>query len=190
MEVLFSGIKKMIYLYLFLAVFQQILPDSQYQKYVRFFSGLIFAAVILSPVLQLFHGENLVEQIEFEELFQEMEQVQLDYSYMDDTQQQYYAQEIEAEVIQKVEALAQKQGWTVSEIEVDVAEDVSAIEAISVKVGQETSEKESEVEIVPVASIFDANTEEETESEASIKLQEAISLYFELEEGQVKVFEV
>ncbi len=54
---LVSWVKQTVCLVIFLNMALQILPDSRYVKYIRFFSGLILIAALMNPVVS-FLGED------------------------------------------------------------------------------------------------------------------------------------
>lgn len=41
----------------------QMLPDSDYRKYIRFFTGLVLIALLLTPVLKTLHAGDLKTEI-------------------------------------------------------------------------------------------------------------------------------
>ena len=65
------------YLVIFTAVLH-VLPGEQYQKYVRFFTGLVIVVLLFSPLFKLLGIEHLFqgfrENAEYRQLQKEMEQ--------------------------------------------------------------------------------------------------------------------
>ena len=65
------------YLVIFTAVLH-VLPGEQYQKYVRFFTGLVIVVLLFSPLFKLLGMEHLFqgfrENVEYLQLQKEMEQ--------------------------------------------------------------------------------------------------------------------
>ena len=65
------------YLVIFTAVLH-VLPGEQYQKYVRFFTGLVIVVLLFSPLFKLLGMEHLFqgfrENAEYRQLQKEMEQ--------------------------------------------------------------------------------------------------------------------
>ena len=65
------------YLVIFTAVLH-VLPGEQYQKYVRFFTGLVIVVLLFSPLFKLLGMEQLFqgfrENAEYRQLQKEMEQ--------------------------------------------------------------------------------------------------------------------
>ncbi len=60
---LMTWIRQIIYVFVFLVLILQILPSGNYQKYVRFFAGLIFAAILLGPLISLICGTDVRDLI-------------------------------------------------------------------------------------------------------------------------------
>lgn len=66
--VLYEWVRNLVCYQLLSSVILNILPGNMYQKYVRFFLGMLFIMITLQPVLELF---DLTEQIN-REYVQEM----------------------------------------------------------------------------------------------------------------------
>lgn len=92
---------------IFLTVFLQLLPGKQYEKYVRFFAGLIWILVVMQPVLQLFHLENPVNGI-VQILSQYQEEPRTE-ARLDEAQlQQYQAQAWQKQVREAVTTVVEE----------------------------------------------------------------------------------
>lgn len=65
-----------VYLILIEAIFHA-LPESEYRKYVRFFSGMVLILLILTPVFRLFGMDgsinNFYKSREYEQKIEEIE---------------------------------------------------------------------------------------------------------------------
>lgn len=60
------------YLVILVAVMQMI-PQSSYQKYIRFFAGMILILMLAGPIVKLF-GMTDFQSIEYQSVLQEMEE--------------------------------------------------------------------------------------------------------------------
>lgn len=60
------------YLVVLVAVMQMI-PQSSYQKYIRFFAGMILILMLAGPIVKLF-GMTDFQSIEYQSVLQEMEE--------------------------------------------------------------------------------------------------------------------
>ncbi|MEI3340579.1 MAG: stage III sporulation protein AF [Eubacterium sp.] len=101
MTELLEWVKKMIYLSVFLTLILHILPEGSYRKYVRFFAGLIFIVTVMAPMVQLVHRGSLEEAILSEISREKEREVELDFSYMEEIQQEKIKELIEAEQSQE-----------------------------------------------------------------------------------------
>lgn len=63
MAELFSWVKNIAYLTIFITVIVHILPDRKYEKYLRLYMGVLLILFILSPAAKLFHIEDTLENI-------------------------------------------------------------------------------------------------------------------------------
>lgn len=50
MEAVYSWVKNIIYYMIFLSVVNNLLADSKYEKYIRFFAGMVLILLIVSPL--------------------------------------------------------------------------------------------------------------------------------------------
>ena len=60
MEAVYGWVKNIIYYMIFLSVVNNLLADSKYGKYIRFFSGMVLILLVVSPFTG---GLHLDEQI-------------------------------------------------------------------------------------------------------------------------------
>lgn len=60
------------YLVILVAVMQMI-PQNSYQKYIRFFAGMILILMLAGPIIKLF-GMTDFQSIEYQSVLQEMEE--------------------------------------------------------------------------------------------------------------------
>lgn len=65
MEIFYDWIQKLAFFAVLSTVILQMVPDCGFQKYVRFFTGLIMAVVLISPVLEL-----MDKKVDFEKVYQ------------------------------------------------------------------------------------------------------------------------
>ena len=63
MEIIYNWILKLSFFAVLGSVILQMIPDHGFQKYVRFVLGLILAAVLVVPVLELFDKRTAFEEI-------------------------------------------------------------------------------------------------------------------------------
>ena len=63
MEMIYNWILKLSFFAVLGSVILQMIPDHEFQKYVRFVLGLILAAMLVVPVLELFDKKAAFEEI-------------------------------------------------------------------------------------------------------------------------------
>ena len=63
MEMIYNWILKLSFFAVLGSVILQMIPDHGFQKYVRFVLGLILAAMLVTPVLELFDKRTAFEEI-------------------------------------------------------------------------------------------------------------------------------
>lgn len=202
MDRIFDWIKSFIYFGLFLTILMQLLPDVKYKKYVRFFAGMIFIVLVMGPVFRIFSDDNIldtaVEKLEYQ---QEQETVRMDFSYMEQEQQEYYRQKVLASAEEIIEQEAAGQGFSVVDSQIGQNEETNEVRNVTVTVqNAENEEKtqEDQKDITAVEAIriqiSDENGEQKNEatplvSAKAVKLQEEIADLFGIPEKQVKILE-
>ena len=60
MEAVYGWVKSMIYYMIFMSAANNLLADSKYEKYIRFFAGMVLILLVISPFTG---GLRLDEQI-------------------------------------------------------------------------------------------------------------------------------
>ncbi len=139
MSVIYEWVKNIIVFYIIMTAVMHLLPKSNYQKYVRFFCGLLLIVMVLTPVLEiLFHPDYLLNKISYQSFWQEMEAAKLDVEGMEEVQSQTFKQEYEKAIGKDISALAEGKGIVVEQMTVELSEDYSLKEiAMSVRFGDE-----------------------------------------------------
>lgn len=140
MAEIYEWIKRMIYLTIFLTILLQILPKGSYRKYVKFFAGLIFVITVLNPLMGIFTQEDweekLLDGILYEEKVREGE---LDFAYMEERQQEYYARSMETAVREMAEQAADDVGVEIVDVAVESSKDDGALQLVKVQVDTSSS---------------------------------------------------
>ncbi|MCI5700426.1 MAG: stage III sporulation protein AF [Lachnospiraceae bacterium] len=82
MELIYEWMRNLVFYSLLVSVVMNVLPDSEYQKYIRFFLGMLLIIVVITPVLQILGlDETLAANyniLSLEESWQEtMDQVEI-----------------------------------------------------------------------------------------------------------------
>lgn len=94
MGYIYAWVKNLVCFYILLTVVLHLLPKDNYQKYVRFFSGMLLTILVMSPVLSLMGNEEVLrEKISQAGFFQEMDNLKLDTEHLEWQQKERYLQE-------------------------------------------------------------------------------------------------
>lgn len=83
-EVFYEWIRNMVFYQLLTSIIINIIPNDTYRKYIRFFLGMLFIVIAISPVLQILHlTEKMDSQYIQEILEQELEENSLRFDVED-----------------------------------------------------------------------------------------------------------
>ena len=58
----YSWVKNIAFYLILVAMLIHILPNSNYKKYVKFFTGLLLVIIVISPVIKLLRAEDTLDQ--------------------------------------------------------------------------------------------------------------------------------
>ena len=58
LDFIYEWIQNIAFYLILITVLLHMLPDSDYKKYIRFFTGLILILLLITPVLKLLHIED------------------------------------------------------------------------------------------------------------------------------------
>ncbi len=131
MSYIFHWVKNLVCFYLLITVALHLLPRKNYQKYVRFFSGILLTILVVSPVLELLGDEEALRQkISQEEFFQGMDNIKLDTEHLEMTQKELYIREYERALGMDVGRMAEEKQLVPEKVEVKLTEgyEVSSID--------------------------------------------------------------
>lgn len=83
-EVFYDWIRNMVFYQLLTSIIINMIPNDTYQKYIRFFLGMLFIVIAISPVLQILQlTEKMDSQYVQEILEQELEENSLSFDVGD-----------------------------------------------------------------------------------------------------------
>lgn len=63
MEAVYSWVKNIIYYMIFLSVVNNLLADSKYEKYIRFFAGMVLILLVVSPLTGKLHLDQQISSM-------------------------------------------------------------------------------------------------------------------------------
>ncbi len=179
MSYIFSWVKNLVCFYLLLTVILHLLPKKNYQKYVRFFSGMLLTILVASPILSLMGNEEVLkERISQAGLFQELDNLKMDTEHLENTQKERYLREYEKALEMDVSRMAEQKQMNVSQARVHLSQEYE-VESIEVT----ASLQEEESVFVQKASFADHMQEYPRVQELKQELME----FYRLEEAQISL---
>ncbi len=179
MSYIYNWVKNLVCFYLLLTVVQHLLPKKSYQKYVRFFSGMLLTILVVSPVLSLLGNEELLQQkISQVEFFQDMDNMKLDTEHLETTQKEVYLREYENAVGMDVSRMAEEKQLAVQEVNVHLTQEYE-VESIEMTVKR----KEDNGVFVQKAAYADNGAEYPNVHE----LRQALMEFYRLDEEQITI---
>lgn len=184
MAFLADWVRNLAYYMIFMTVIVSLLPARSYEKYIRFFAGIILIVLVVQPFLGGFHLED------------ELTQFYQEFSFKQDT----------AELERKISGMEERQRRTVmKQYERAVGEDLRrmaadlGLETVSVEVAVGTDANEADfggttdiwMKVRYVGEKFEDDAGNESRWMASLqaknRLKEQIAQYYRMEDSHVEV---
>ena len=107
MEAVYGWVKNIIYYMIFLSVVNNLLADSKYGKYIRFFSGMVLILLVVSPFTGGLHLDEQISSMFKSISFQnDTDDLKQDLWGMEERRLDQVIREYEQAVAADVEALA------------------------------------------------------------------------------------
>ena len=79
-EVIYAWIRNMVFYQLLISIVKNLIPNDTYQKYIRFFLGMLFIVIAIQPVFQILQvSESMDLQYIQEMMEQELEENSLEF---------------------------------------------------------------------------------------------------------------
>lgn len=178
MGYIFEWVKNLVCFYLLITVVLHLLPRKSYQKYVRFFSGILLTILVVSPVLELLGDEEMLRQkISQEEFFQGMDNIKLDTEHLEVTQKEHYLREYERALGMDVSRMAEEKLLVPKKVEVRLTENYE-VSTIDMEVALQ-----EEGALVQKASYG----EDDAQYPQVYELRQNLMEFYRLEESQIHI---
>ncbi len=199
MEQVLEWMKTLIFFSLFVTLIIQLLPGSQYKKYVRFFAGMILIVLAVSPLFRLFCGTDA--QNELLEAFaykQESSRLQMDFPYMEQKQQEYYQEQVQVSARELIEKQANAQGFWMEDVKFLMDPETGMVSEVTVYVRelaedrsfeQAKQEQNTAVEEIYIRISKPEKQTQEVPKVRSEQLQTELSKLFGISGNQVHILE-
>ena len=106
MESMLSWVKQIVIFYIFANFIIHVLPNGNYEKYIKFFIGLILIAVVISPITGFFKLDTLFEDIYNSAISSDsISEMQADLKYAEKSNYDNIAQPYKEDIIKNVEKI-------------------------------------------------------------------------------------
>jgi len=190
MDGILQWVKNIAFFLILSGLVYQILPDSRFKKYVRFFMGLVLTLMVLSPLLNLWNLENvLVQAAETFSLDRSRLELQAELENGVGEQAAGIQREYQGMILEKVTGIVAEKGYFVRDFSAELnldpeSEDVGKILMMEVILSPE--DQDTVIWIEPVA--IGAPGEGEPSSLELPEIRREIEAYFELEEGVLTLY--
>jgi len=190
MDGILQWVKNIAFFLILSGLVYQILPDSRFKKYVRFFMGLVLTLMVLSPLLNLWNLEDvLVQAAETFSLDRSRLELQAELENGVGEQEAGIQREYQGMIQEKVTGIVAEKGYFVQDFSAELnldpeSEDVGKILMMEVILSPE--DQDTVIWIEPVA--IGAPGEGEPSSLELPEIRREIEAYFELEEGVLTLY--
>jgi len=190
MDGILQWVKSIAFFLILSGLVYQMLPDSRFKKYVRFFMGLVLTLMVLSPLLNLWNLENvLVQAAETFSLDRSRLELQAELENGVGEQEAGIQREYQGMIQEKVTGIVAEKGYFVQDFSAELnldpeSEDVGKILMMEVILSPE--DPDTVIWIEPV--VIGAPGEGEPSSLELPEIRREIEAYFELEEGVLTLY--
>ena len=190
MDGILQWVKNIAFFLILSGLVYQILPDSRFKKYVRFFMGLVLTLMVLSPLLNLWNLEDvLVQAAETFSLDRSRIELQAELENGVGEQEAGIQREYQGMILEKVTGIVAEKGYFVQDFSAELnldseSEDVGKILMMEVILSPE--DQDTVIWIEPV--VIGAPGEGEPSSLELPEIRREIEAYFELEEGVLTLY--
>ena len=154
MEFLFDWVKNIEFYLIFITLILNVLPHNSSKKYIRLFTGMILVLIVISPVTKFFDMEDkLAGYFQYFDYIFDSETGAVDYGQVDQKSGEAVAGEYKAQIIAKIEAIANSHSLTVENVQIAMADNISdpdygTIQSVTVALTQQN--KEGDIIIPPI----------------------------------------
>lgn len=138
-------IQKMVIYTIFTSIIFQIIPKKQYEKYIRFYMGLLLLSLLFVPMFQLLGMDEKMEQ-----LYQSYENQWVHSENVEENKQILY-QQYEENIGEELKSVLEKNGYEIQMVKAKVNQkDYGKLEQVTIVLkgkGENTMETVAPIEI-------------------------------------------
>lgn len=180
MHIIYDWVKNIVAFYIFMTAALHLLPKSSYQKYVRFFGGLLLVVLLLTPILTLFKKKDtLLDRVSYESFRQHLDTIQLDTEGLEQRQKAAYQEEYGKAIGGDITRMAEEQDLTVQSIRVALNTDY---EIASVVMDVSLTGQQEGI-IIEKITLKDNSRD----YPAVVKFKERLMDFYKLEESRIQI---
>ncbi len=180
MEIIYGWVKNIVAFYILMTAVLHLLPKSSYQKYVRFFGGLLLVVLLLTPLLTLLRRQDtLLSRVSYESFRQQLDTIQLDTQGLERKQKEAYQKEYGKAIGNDIVLMAEEQELTVEHVQVELTEDY---EIGTVVMDVRLAGREEGISVEKI--ILKDNSQDYP---AVVKFKEKLTDFYKIEEDQIQI---
>lgn len=189
MDGLISWVKGIVCYSILTAVFMEVLPEK-FRKYIRLYMGLLFLLLFLSPVVKLFHLEDMMEDFFYKENLKiELEDKSFELELKEADAVEALKEEYTGRLKEELEVFLGERGYVLSEIAMDWTEDTEAenfgeVTAVTLLVKPVQGREKGEINIDRVQVEVFAGQEDSMQEKA---LKNELVSFYNVHEANINV---
>lgn len=186
-ESLYAWIKNIAFYLIFITAVFQMIPNRQYQKYIKLFTGMLLVMFIMSPVSKWFGTEDVMEQVYLKDSFSmEMKEIKADEEAADRVRSRYLLESYKKQIEEKVKELIKAQDLYPVSVCVQLSEEEDTLgEPVSIVIEAALSEAQAEEIIIEKIEI--QNKRPEVESVQEVELKNTLEQYYGIDRNNIYI---
>lgn len=197
MAEILTWVKQIVLFYIFSNFIIHVLPNGNYEKYIKFFMGLILIAVVISPLNGFLKLDTLFEDIYHSTMSSNsMSEMKSDLKYAEQTNYENIVEPYKAEIKKNVEKIVTDNYLYPVNTSIDFdltpeSETFGQIKAISLKVSKKyTDDNKIIIDKVKIqVENTDGNTNSKNLSTASVNIKNSIADFYYISPDNVNISE-
>lgn len=185
MSVIYDWIKDILYYLILISLVYQLLPNENYRKYMKLFSGILLVIIVLKP-LKIFIQEDSLDSVKaaFQQYDSNDEEIKAKVEEFKDEQEQLSQEYVSEQLKEQVQKIVEDRGFYIESAHVETQDDKEVL-CINILRG-DTTGKDIVVEAVQIKK--EEGQEHSTENEKIIKeLKKEVADYYKVKEDLVQI---
>lgn len=193
-----NWVKQIVIFYIFANFVVHVLPNGNYQKYIKFFIGLILIAVVISPLAGAFKIDTLFEQFYNSAVSSDsLSEMKVDLEYADKSRYESIVEPYKNEVVKNVEKIVMDNYLYPAKTSVDFDMDSKSdtfgqIKSINLQVSKKyTSDNKIMIDKIKIdkKNSQSTNQSEKKLSAAGLNIKKSIADFYNISPDNVNIIE-